>query len=97
MPCGLMELAMLTTALSSVAAAGSSIAQATSQKDPELPPLPPNATDDEKNARKAALDARKRQRSGAQAADGRGSTILTGAKLGEIGQGNTQPKGLLGL
>jgi len=65
----------------------------------DLPPLPPNATEADKEARRAAIEAKKRQRAAAQSSDGRGSTILTGGlnKLGELNLENMKPKGLLGL
>ena len=55
------------------------------------------ATEAEKAAHKAATDAMRRQRSAGAASEGRGSTILTGGKLGELGQYAGQAKGLLGL
>ena len=61
------------------------------------PPLPPNATEADKAAHKAATEAKKRQRSSIQNSDGRGSTILTGGKLGELAEFSEKPKGLLGL
>lgn len=64
---------------------------------PTPPTLPPNATDAEKAAHRAAMDAMRRQRSAGAGSDGRGSTILTGGKLGELGQYAGQAKGLLGL
>lgn len=61
------------------------------------PPLPANATDAEKAAYKAATEAMRRQRQAGASSDGRGSTILTGGKLGELGSYSGQAKGLLGL
>ena len=67
------------------------------QPAPGAPALPKDATQNEKDAQKAATDAKKRQMQMAKTFEGRGSTILTGGKLGELGDYNEKPKGLLGL
>lgn len=90
-------IAMAAMAASALASTGLSIAN--SQKDgPDLSlNKPPNALADESEAQNAARDAAKRARKSLQGSDGRGSTILAGNKLGELGNQVSDPKRLLGL
>ena len=91
-----MVAAVVVAGVSVAATAAQAGWNATHQPDiPELPPLPANATEDDKKARAAAVEARKSQRV-AQATEGRGSTILTGGKLGSLGEYDGKPKSLLG-
>lgn len=96
--------AIVMGVLAASAATLTGLAVSNAMKDPpgmqDLPPLPPNATDAEKQARTAATNARKAQQQAAGMADGRQSTILTGPgqTLGNPGTGpNAQPKQLLGM
>lgn len=94
---GFQGIALAVMAATSLASTGLAISN--SQKDgPDLNAMkPPNALADESEAQNAARDAAKRTRKSLQGSDGRGSTILAGNKLGELGNQVSDPKRLLGL
>ena len=94
-----VEALVATSLILAAASTAYNVYQQENMESPEftLPEPPPHATEVEKENYKKAKTSFLEQRRRSAAAQGRGSTILTGAKLGDMGDDyGSKPKTALG-